>query len=329
MTTTTTTIRTPTTTTITTTIRHGPRHTASNLLIFGGILLIVALLAGCSGITTVDTADTAGGMARVGTGISPWPVCTSTPARPGQATALTNGGIDTPRRGIEVTNRGSGPETITVTVTPVQRGEALYGHGHPVPANWVRIVGSPATVAPGVSVWHAVTVTVPPGTPDGTYVADLTAVGGTGGPNGIGIAQFSPAVTTYLVFDVGLARPDWPATVLGVTDPCWAPPGHYESWQQWSHTAIRPPGWHWSAPMQYVPAAWRYTPPPGWSWSWANPNDPHPVYTGARPVAACITARQITANGWGSGAPGGGPWIGGPDHPDTSTAAGCRTWLHQ
>lgn len=267
------------------------------------------------GMGVVNTLSTAmAGDTGAGTGV--WPVCSHTPAQPGQQITLTNGGIDS--RGIEVTNPGHSTETLTVTATAVQRGQALYGRGMAVPPSWVHVTGNPVTLAASGDTWRNVTVDVPAGAQHGTYVADLTVSSGTG--------HNVASVSTYLAFTVGITRPAWPAAVLGLTDPCWAPaPGQYESWQQWSRTTSQPPGWHWTT-QKPAPSAWTYQAPPGWTYSWADPNNPGWAYHG--PAAhPCLTTTQINASGWGSGGPGGGPWIGG-DYPDTSTAVGCAAWLH-
>lgn len=265
----------------------------------------------------VNTLNTAmAGNTGAGTGV--WPICSHTPGQPGQPLTLTNGGIDT--RGIEVTNPGQGTETLTVTTTPVQRGQVLYGRGMTVPPNWVHVTGNPVTLTPNGDTWRTVTIDVPAGAQSGAYVANLTVSSGTG--------SNTARVSTYLAFTVGITRPTWPATVLGLTDPCWAPaPGQYETWQQWSRTANQPPGWHWTV-RKPAPSAWTYQPPPGWAYSWSDPNNPGWAYRG--PAAQpCLTTAQINASGWGSGGPGGGPWVGGPDYPDTSTTAGCAAWLKE
>lgn len=171
------------------------------------------------------------------------------------------------------------------------------------------------SVAAGGSATVPVTVSVPAGARKGTYVAGLLASTGTG----TGGAQLGAAAESLLMFTVGITRP--PAAVLDHSGTCWAPPGSYQSWAQWSGTgwATAPPGWYWQGPAPGQAGSWVYTPPPGWYWDWPGAAG-RQVYRGGEPVQACADAARYPD------AETGGDFIGG-QYPDTSTAAGCAAWL--
>jgi hypothetical protein len=272
-----------------------------------------------------------------GAGMGPWPACSSMPLQPGHSGQLTSGGWagaggTAAAAGIKVTNTGTDTETLSFSVQGPWRGQDLGRLGRPVPPGWVTFSRPSVSLGPGQNGWSTVTVTVPPGTPDGTYVGNLvattTAADGVGGGASPGAAAQTP-----IGFTVGLAKPPWPLQILGGWDPCWALPGQKEPWAQWSRLADPnpPPGWFWGTePGPGSPPGWIYQPPPGWYWDWSDPVNAHLAYEGGRPTRLCIPESEIRAHGWSSGAPGGVPWVGGGDvngHPDTSDAAGCRAWL--
>jgi hypothetical protein len=268
----------------------------------GAHVLAAAAIAGLAALS---------GSPASGAGISAAPVCG----------AGLQAGHAAPLSSVTVTNPGSTAEKITLAVAPVPPGSRLAGRGYPVPPSWVH-VGYPrllwvigqhsVRLGPGASVSLPVTADVPAGARRGAYVAELAAVAGTSQAPGVALGA---AASTYLIFTVGERVPHWPTSLLGLG--CWTAPGQPVSWQEWSGTtmAAPPPGWHWTAAD-----GWAYTPPPGWSWSWSDPLHPREVYQGG-PARPCADAAA-----YGTGAPGGGPWIGG-QYPDTSTAAGCAAWL--
>lgn len=258
-----------------------------------------------------------------GAGIGVQPACSSAPLHPGRSYRLDAGGLSP---GVQVTNPGTGSEDISLSVRPVPASLPLHGKGYPVPPSWVSfgyprllgLVGQHAVrVGASGSATVPVTVSLPAGARAGTYVALLTA--STGASPSAGRASLGAAAGTYMIFTVGIPRPPWPPSLLAATGNCWAPPGTYESWQQWTGTPSGPPpGWHWDGAA--TARAWVYTPPPGWSYSWADPRNPGQVYRGGQPARPCADAASYPDSQTGT-------WIGIAQYPDTSTPAGCSAWL--
>jgi hypothetical protein len=310
---------------------------------FGGALAVAAIaVATLSACSSQNQAAPGGGTS--GAGIGVWPACSSTPGTPGHTLILTSGGwagtSGTPaQQGIQMGDTGSGNETLTMSVQPVPAGTEYHGLGLPVPPAWVHFTGSPAALTPGQYTAVQIAVSIPATATKGTYVAELDAAPGSSTTTTTTAVSNAGATTTSLVFTVGIKHPVWPAQILGSTDPCWALPGQYETWQQWAQTptATTPPGWYWGAacankcPAGYATVDhWMFQPAAGWTWGYPNglSNAGQWVFHGATSVT-CVSKQTIKANGW-AGSPGRGPWLGSIIYPDTSSStAGCRAWLHQ
>ena len=231
----------------------------------GAVALAVLAVPGAATASTAAPAST-------GTGIGVWPVCTSTPMRPGGTYPADAGGTTLAAvHGVQVTNTGSGSETLTLAVVPLYRSQSLYGLGRPVPPSWVHfgyprrwLVVSQSSVhlAAGASAVIPVTVSPPAGAAPGTYLADIEASAGGGSAPGMSAAA---GAVTPLLFTVGISRP--PAAVLAHAGSCWQPGPPW-----WDLTGPTPmhQGWRWYSPHE----TWTYYPghggtatgqPPGWS----------------------------------------------------------------
>jgi hypothetical protein len=160
--------------------------------------------------------------AGAGAGISGWPVCLSTAARPGGSYQLANGGrygLGGPpgTTGVQVVNTGSGPETLALSAVPLHSPSLLPG-SLPVPASWVSFGPGRVRLDAGKYAWVTVTLHVPAGARRGAYAADIAdAAVNLASP---GTASLGAASTTLLLFTVGQGRPpaSWPEAV---TSPCW------------------------------------------------------------------------------------------------------------
>jgi hypothetical protein len=284
------------------------------------VLLGALAATAASGIIVILSATFAdtiamGATSGSGVGVQADPVCAPKPLTPGQSSTVGSG--------LLVVNDGSATETITIAVQPVPAGTKLYGHGLPVPPAWVTVRHQVTLPAPDGGVTLPVQVTPPARARPGVYVASLEA----SAAGAAGQVSFGTGAVTYLEFTIGITKPSWPAALQGYG--CWAVPGGFEPWQEFSGTpyATPPPGWYWQGPVTGDPAgAWVYDPPRGWYYSWVNPDNPGQVYRGG-PARPCITAQQ--AAGYNNTFPPGpgGAWIGGHGYPDTSTLAGCEAWL--
>jgi hypothetical protein len=153
-----------------------------------------------------------------GAGISGWPVCLSTPARPGGSYQLANGGryrLGGPAgtTGVQVVNTGSAPETLALSVVPLHSPSLLPG-ALPVPASWVSFGPDQVRLDAGKYAWVMVTLQVPAGARRGAYA------GAAVDPASPGAASLGAEATTLLLFTVGQGRPpaSWPEAV---TSPCW------------------------------------------------------------------------------------------------------------
>lgn len=160
--------------------------------------------------------------AGTGAGISGWPVCLSTPARPGGSYQLASGGrygLGGPAgtTGVQVVNAGSGPETLALSVVPLGSPSLLPG-ALPVPASWVSFGPDQVRVDAGKYAWVTVTLHVPAGARRGAYAAGIADAAVN--PASPGTASLGAGATTLLLFTVGQGRPpaSWPEAV---TSPCW------------------------------------------------------------------------------------------------------------
>lgn len=281
-------------------------------------ILVIALMVIAAANAAVWGAHAA--TAGSGAGIQSDPVCLPTPLQPGHSYELeTNGFSDV--KGADVSNTGTGTEALALSVGPQQWNLP----GMRVPASWVTfsypkhlliLTSHSVSVAAGGSAIIPVTVNVPSGAADGTYVAGLTVSSGTGS----GGAQFGSAGEVPMIFTVGISKPDWTPKQMAATGNCWTPEGAYESWQQWAGSSYPtpPPGWNWEGGQTH---AWVYTPPGGWFETTYGSGQ---VYRGGRPVVTCASAALWTQRD--GKLDDSVPWIGG-QYPDTSTPPGCAAWL--
>ena len=160
--------------------------------------------------------------AGTGAGISGWPVCLSTPARPGGSYQLASGGrygLGGPpgTTGVQVVNTGSGPETLALSAVP-RRSPSLLPGALPVPASWVSFGQDRVRLDAGKYAWVTVTLHVPAGARRGAYAAGIADAAVN--PAAPGTAWLGAASATLLLFTVGQGRPpaSWPEAV---TSPCW------------------------------------------------------------------------------------------------------------
>ena len=142
-------------------------------------------------------------------GISGWPVCLSTPARPGGSYQLASGGrygLGGPAgtTGVQVVNTGSGPDTLALSVVPLRSPSLLPG-ALPVPASWVSFGQDRVCLDAGKYAWVTLTLHVPAGARRGAYVAGIAGAGVN--PASPGTASPGAASTTLLLFTVGQGRP--------------------------------------------------------------------------------------------------------------------------
>lgn len=163
-------------------------------------------------------AGTAGPPASAGIGIGARNICLNSPAQPGGTYQLG---------AISVTSTGNSTETMTLAAAPLWPGQRVYKGARAISPSWVTFTPATITLRAGQGTPVPATLTIPPGTPRGIYVANIiAAVQPSPAPPGSGEhAQLAAAAATLLIFTVGDPAPS-----------CTLPP---------------PPGSPWAA--QYAP----------------------------------------------------------------------------